>query len=129
MHKIMERILLFVIREETGLVLHENQHGFVDNKSCDSNLSAWVGAIEKSFIEDAFTVGVYIDIKGAFDNCSNEGIKRMMIKKGCNEFVINWFMDFLLHRHISVTYKGHNVQFYPAKGTPQGGLHLHGFGT
>merc|ERR1711923_504829 len=49
MMKIMEKLLMYVIREETGFELHENQHGFVDNKSCDSNLTAWVNTIEKGF--------------------------------------------------------------------------------
>ena len=60
-------------------------HGFVNGKSCDSNLSAWAGVIEKGFIDDGFTVGVYIDIKGAFDNATNSGIERMMAKKGCDD--------------------------------------------
>ena len=71
MMKIMEKLLMYVIREETGFELHENQHGFVDNKSCDSNLTAWVNTIEKGFADWAFTLGVYIDIKGAFDNVTN----------------------------------------------------------
>ena len=80
MLKILERVMLFIIREETGFELHENQHGFVDGKSCDSNLTTWVNTIEKGFIDNAFTLGVYIDIKGAFDNATNEGIERMMTK-------------------------------------------------
>ena len=122
MLKIMERIMLFVIRDQTGLTLNENQHGFVNGKSCDSNLSAWTGVIEKGFIDDGFTIGVYIDIKGAFDNATNAGIRRMMTKKGCNDLIIAWFMDFLEHRHITVKYKGYEVQFWPSKGTPQGGV-------
>ena len=114
--------MLFIIRDQTGLTLHENQHGFVNGKSCDSNLSAWTGVIEKGFIEDGFTVGVYIDIKGAFDNATNDGIKNMMNKKGCNNLIIAWFLDFLEHRNITVKYKGYTVQFWPSKGTPQGGV-------
>ena len=59
---------------------------------------------------------------GAFDNATNEGIKRMMAKKGCNDLIIAWFIDFLEHRHITVKYKGYEVQFWPSKGTPQGGV-------
>ena len=113
---------MFIIREETGFELHENQHGFVDFKSCDSNLTAWVNTIERGFAKKAFTLGVYIDIKGAFDNVTNDGIERMMIKKGCSNLVIDWFKDFLHNRNIEIKYKGIQVTAWPAKGTPQGGV-------
>ena len=122
MMKIMERVMLFIIREQTGFQLHENQHGFVDGKSCDSNLTAWVNTIEKGFVDWAFTLGVYIDIKGAFDNATNEGIRRMMEKKGCSQDIINWFMDFLENRNITIKYKGYDITVWPTKGTPQGGV-------
>ena len=122
MLKIMERLIMFVIREDADFELHENQHGFVDFKSCDSNLTAWVNTIEKGFADWGFTLGVYIDIKGAFDNVTNAGLEKMMTKRGCSRLIIDWFKDFLNNRNIQIKYKGLEVKAWPIKGTPQGGV-------
>ena len=122
MMKIMEKMLLWVNEEVTGLPLHKNQHGFRKGRSCDSNLTSLTTKIEKSLIDRKFRVQVWIDIKGAFDNIRNVSMEAAMRKKGCRPEYINWYLDFFNNRNIMVEYKGQSAKFWPSRGAPQGGV-------
>ena len=122
MMKIMEKLLLWIHEENYGLEHHRNQHGFRKGRSCDTNLTSFAGTIEKSLIDKHFSVRVFLDIKQAFDNMTNQSIENMMRKAHCSEAHMKWYFDFLKHRCIKVSYKGIDAQFWPSKGSPQGGI-------
>ena len=54
-------------------ILPQFQFGFRKRKSCLNNLSILTSTIYSGFLANAFTVVIFLDIKGAFDNV-NSGI-------------------------------------------------------
>ena len=101
---------------------HYTQHGFRKGRSCESALTQAVGIIETAFAKQNITVGVSLDINGAYDNITNNGMEEAMRKRGCDPLFIAWYSDFLRSREISVEYKGIKSTHYPVKGAPQGGI-------
>ena len=104
--------------------LNNNQHGFRKGRSCESALTSFIGKVEHSFIDKkkGFSMAVFLDIRGAYDNLSNGAIVRALRKRKCNMKFINWTLDFLKFRKLQVDLKGCSVQRFPRKGVPQGGV-------
>ena len=68
--KTLERITLWelestIMKEKP---FHRNQHAFRMGFSCDTALAQATETIEKGMKQSGFTLGVFLDIKGAFDN-------------------------------------------------------------
>ena len=122
MYKILEKLLLWEQEGPNGLQLHENQHGFRKGRSCESTLTSFVGCIEKGLQNKHYTVALFVDIKGAFDNIKNENIVNAMKAKGCKNRYIKWCQDFLYNRNIVVDFKGVTIKRFPIMGAPQGGV-------
>ena len=122
MFKIFEKLMLWELEEQTGLQLHENQHGFRKGRSTDSTLTSLTGCIEKGLQAQHYTVAIFMDIKGAFDNIQNDCIAKAMADKGSKSKFIKWFQDFLHNRNINVEYKGITIKRWPVMGAPQGGV-------
>ena len=104
--KMLEKLLLWH-NEEAVLSknnLHDNQYGFRKGRSCDSALTSLVGRIEHAFIKPnrGFALAVFLDIEGAYDNLRNGSIVRAMKRRGCSPHYVNWTLDFLKHRFVSV---------------------------
>jgi len=64
--KTMERLCERYIRDEV-LVYNPNQHAYTPGRSTDSALHHVVGRIERSLDNKESTLGILIDIEGAFD--------------------------------------------------------------
>ena len=122
MMKIMEKLLLWIHEENHGINHHKNQHGFRKGMDCDSNLTSFAGTIEKGLMDREFSVRVFVDIKQAFDHMTNLSIENSMVGANCSQAHMNWYLDFLNNRCIKVSYKGIDAQFWPSKGSPQGGI-------
>ena len=122
MFKIFEKLILWELEEQTGMKLNENQHGFRKGRSVDSALTSFAGWIEKGLQARFYTVAIFMDIKGAFDNIQNKRIAEAMAAKGCKPKFIRWFQDFLHNRNINVEYKGTKLKRWPVMGAPQGGV-------
>ena len=122
--KILEKLLVWN-NEATVMQnhpLHPKQHGFRVGRSCESALTQVVEIIETAFVKKKYTVGLSMDIEGAYDNITNHGMEEAMRKRGCEPLFIAWYSDFLRNRSIQVEYKGVEVKKYPTKGAPQGGV-------
>jgi hypothetical protein len=69
--------------EKTCLIvfpMHKNQHPFRKNHSCDISLGKDVTEIEKSITTNQFSLGIFMDIEGAFDNLTYTAIEARMIR-------------------------------------------------
>jgi hypothetical protein len=102
--------------------LHDNQHAFRQNHSCDIALSRVVNEIEKSIINHSFTLGVFLDIKGAFDNISTRAITAGMIKHGFPLNMITWYTNYIKNRSCFTKLGNESLTTCLHKGTPQGGV-------
>jgi hypothetical protein len=52
---------------------------------------------------DSFVVGVYMDIRGAFDTISTDSIKDAMEKHGFNDTIKAWYVHYLKNRQCAAT--------------------------
>ena len=111
--------------EQTCLIdfpMHDNQHAFRKNHSCDVALSKAVGFIEKSILHGQFTLGVFLDIQGAFDNITLESIEDGMRSHGFPDQMTRWYINYMKSRSCQSTLFGVTVSRFLSKGTPQGGV-------
>ena len=69
---------------------HVNQHAFRKGHNCETVLSMMVEYIESSFLKGQFSLGVYLDIQGAFDNVRPQSFINGLRKKGMDERLISW---------------------------------------
>jgi hypothetical protein len=102
--------------------LHNNQHAFRQNHSCDVALSRVVNEIEKSIINHSFTLAVFLDIQGAFDKITTQIITAGMIKHGFPLDMITWYTNYIKSRSCYTKLGDAKTTIYLHKGTPQGGV-------
>jgi hypothetical protein len=117
--KTLERVVLWEI-EDRYLIqnpLSDVQHAFRTGKSTDSALSVVVDKIE-SGMDNQHTIGVFLDIQGAFDNISFESAISALVKKGIDVNIIKWYESYITKR---LTIYG-RVTKQLTRGTPQGGV-------
>ena len=111
--------------EQTCLVdfpLLKNQHAFRKNHSCDIALSRVVNEIEKSILNNHYSLGIFLDIQGAFDNITNKAIEASMIKHGFPPDMIYWYCNYIQQRSCINKIGTATLTRYLNKGTPQGGV-------
>ena len=102
--------------------LHPTQHGFRKGFSCDSALSTVIDTIESSLYRKQYTVGLFLDIQGAFDNVLPSRVIQSMEDRGVHPDQLGWYKNYLYSRAISVnTDIKHKIVRSAKKGTPQGG--------
>ena len=122
--KTLERVILWEMQATTLAQnpLHTNQHAFRKGRSTDSALTNMVEYIEAAFHKKHVAIGVFVDIKGAFDNVTTTSIISGLKKRGENPLIINWYEHFLKNRTINIEYKGNVTKRKLTRGTPQGGV-------
>jgi ribonuclease HI len=120
----LERVVMWHL-EETVLQsnpLNANQHAFRKGHSTESALTGMVDKLEYAINNNKFAIGVFLDIKGAFDNVDAESVIRGMQAKGFDCEVTNWYGNLLQNRSVTVDYKGCKLERKLTRGTPQGGV-------
>jgi len=124
MVKVLERLILWEINETTlqENPLSCNQHAFRKGYSTESALSNAVEQIEAGTLSQQFTLGVFLDIQGAFDNVKPESILKGMEKKGIEPKIIQWYGHYLRNRGIVFEHRGVKANKRLHLGTPQGGV-------
>ena len=83
-----------------GREISRFQHAFKKGFSTDTALSGVVDRIESSILRGGFSLGVFFDIEGAFDNVITPKITDGLIKKGAPQFLVNWYGFYLRNRFI-----------------------------
>ena len=102
--------------------LHENQHAFRKAKSTDSAHLQLIDQIQKGLIRGQYTLGIFLDIKGAFDNLDPTKAIEAMKLRGFNEPITNWYSYYLHNRVATSELKDTKITRYLTKGCPQGGV-------
>jgi hypothetical protein len=86
----LERLILFHL-EENHLIqkpLSSAQHAFRRGKGCDTALSEAVDTIEKDILHQQYTIGIFMDIAGAFSNLTFSAATNAMRKCGLPHHII-----------------------------------------
>ena len=95
--KILEKFVAnqLVNHLEHNKLLYEHQDGFQRNKSTVHNLTHLTNFVSKELKEKTFVIGVFLDLKKAFD-VVNHGILLKKLKHlGLNGIVLDWFTSCL----------------------------------
>ena len=102
--------------------LHKDQHAFSREKGTDTALVRVVDTIEKGLLRNQFTLGVFIDIAGAFNNLDTEKALKAMKNRGLPENLVSWFKSFVTNRTAHSDLLGAKTRRKLNLGTPQGGV-------
>ena len=122
--KSVEKLVLWQL-DELSLInnsLSKDQHAFRAGYSTESALSDFVDDVESAITRHQYALGVFLDIKGAFDNCQHTAIVEQMKSKHFPRKLVDWYEQYLRNREAHSTLKGHTCSIRVTTGTPQGGI-------
>ena len=80
--KILEKIVCnqLVTHLENNNLIYEHQYGFQHNKSTQHNLLQLTNFINTALNDKKYAIGIFLDLKKAFDVCSHSILLRKLNK-------------------------------------------------
>ena len=98
--KILEKIVANNLTShlEVNNLIYENQYGFLRNKSTVHNITMLTNKIAKELNERKFVIGVFLDLRKAFDVVSHEILLKKLSKLGIKDTELKWFTSYLKNR-------------------------------
>ena len=124
-HSWRDRYVRFWHLENTTLKTHpynKNQHAFRSGHSAESALSRIVNEIEKGTHRRGYTLAVFLDVAGAFDNLSFTAADKALKSKKVNEEIRKWYLGYLQNRTSIIELKNISREIAIKTGCPQGGI-------
>ena len=106
--KCLERLVLWEL-ESTALEsnpLSRFQHAFRRDRGTDTALSEVVDKIESGLLRGQYTLGVFLDIQGAFDNLSIKSAIIGMKNRGFPPLITSWYGYYLSNRCAEIEVQG-----------------------
>jgi hypothetical protein len=98
--KILERMISIqlVNHLELNKLLYDHQYGFQKGKSTEHNLTHVTNYIFNALNDKNFCIGLFLDLRKAFDVCSHDILLRKLKKYGINGNTHKWFSSYLKDR-------------------------------
>jgi hypothetical protein len=90
--------------------------------STDTALTAVVNKLEQGLLNQKITLGVYLDISGAFNNLTFESALGALRRQNIPDHIVKWYSSFLHSQCSTLTIDNKNFTRKLTKGTPQGGV-------
>jgi hypothetical protein len=91
--------------------LYAHQYGFLPKRSTEQNLLQIVNYIAEAINDNMYCIGVFLDLRKAFDVCSHEILLKKLKKMGINGTAHDWFTSYLQGRSQCVDINGHFSDF------------------
>lgn len=106
--KVLEKIVAekLVGHLTTNELLYNHQYGFLPKKSTEHNLLHIVNFITKALNNGEYCIGVFLDLKKAFDVCSHEILLKKLLRMGIRGTAHTWFSNYLSGRSQRVEING-----------------------
>ena len=106
--KILEKMVAtnFVNHLEINKLLYKHQYGFLRGKCTEHNLLHVTNFITEALNEGKFCIGLFLDLKKAFDVCSHEILIEKLKKFGVKNTALKWFQSYLSDRMQCVDING-----------------------
>ena len=79
-------------------LLYTHQYGFLPKKSAEHNLLHIINYVSAALNDGNYCVGVFLDLKKAFDVCSHSILLKKLSKMGINGTTLEWFKNYLSGR-------------------------------
>ena len=123
----MERLILYHINEDNNVQtkLSASQYGFRAGVSTDTALHEFVRRVEHCLVRKKPSMGIFLDIVGAFDNVTFRSFVAVLRGLGMFKILTSWVETLLRHRTVQVELYGDKVKGEVVKGNPQGGILSH----
>jgi len=109
MSKILEKVvsIQLVNHLDRNNLIYEHQYGFQRSKSTEHSLVHAVNFIGNAMNENKYALGVFFDLKKAFDVCSHEILLMKLERMGVRDTALLWFRNYLSNRKQIVDINGH----------------------
>ena len=122
--KVLERLVLWYLscEEEVDAKLHHYQFGFRKGRSTEAALHQLIHRIEETFIKGDLSMGVFLDIEGAFDKVPFRVIEEAALSKGIHRKVVRWIGHMLSNRTITIELGDAKITEKIMAGCQQGGV-------
>jgi Reverse transcriptase (RNA-dependent DNA polymerase) len=106
--KILEKVAAnrLVSHLETHKILDLNQFGFQRARNTEHNLLQVVNFISNEINNGNYCVGVFLDLRKAFDTCSHDILLKKMSHYGVKGVALDWFTSYLQDRTQKVDIEG-----------------------
>lgn len=115
-----KRLINFVDKNN---ILTESQYGFRSNRSTSSALIELIDNITRAIDEKEITVGIFIDLKKAFDTIDHKLLIKKLEYYGVRGVASSWIESYLFNRQQYVKFNGTNSIFSKVLcGVPQGSI-------
>jgi hypothetical protein len=87
-------------------LLYTHQYGFLPPKSNEHSLMRILTYVSKALIDGNFCIGIFLDLKKAFDVCSHSILLKKFNKMGNTGIALTWFKNYLSGRSQIVEVNG-----------------------
>jgi hypothetical protein len=106
--KVLEKIVSVQLTNhlDRNNILYEHQYGFQRNKSTEHSLIHSLNFISNALNDNKYCIGVFFDLKKAFDVCSHEILLMKLSKMGITGNALEWFRSYLSDRQQIVDING-----------------------
>ena len=91
---------------ERNNLISKHQFGFQSGKSTEQNLFSVINYISSAINEDNYVLGVFIDLRKAFDVCSHDILISKLHHLGIRGKALDWFRSYLSSRSQRVDVNG-----------------------
>jgi hypothetical protein len=100
MSKILEKIVCvqLINHLDRNKILYKHQYGFQRGKSTEHSIVHALNFISNAMNENKFTIGVFFDLRKAFDVCSHDILLMKLSKMGITGPALEWFRSYLSDR-------------------------------
>ena len=122
--KIMERIVQEEILNRTSHLIDRGQHGFLESKSCTTNLISLVEDVAFSLYNRIGTDIIYFDFAKAFDTVNHDMLlRRLKYKFKIDGRMLKFLCNYLSNRKQRVVLSNKFSSCLPVQsGVPQGSI-------
>ena len=113
-------LISFIDKED---ILYKFQFGFRKSHSTNHAIISLVEKVNQALDSGKVLVGIYLDLKKAFDTVDHKILVDKLFKYGIRGNIFNWFKSYLSNRKQYVNWQGSNSEIETVScGVPQGSI-------
>ena len=122
--KTFERLIKDALLSHIGDTLDEKQHGFLQHRSCSSNLAIFCDSLSLSLNDNIPVDVIYFDFSKAFDSVNHDLLlNKLKSRFGINGRLLKFIVNYLRGREQRVVINNKHSSLKPVtSGVPQGSI-------